>query len=100
MTVTLNLTQETESRLKEKAARSGLTLEAYLQRLAEREAFNGDGAPQDVMKPSGLSFEQMTAPLAQAVEAAGLSDDEVAEFLDDAVKQVRTERRARKGPPS
>ena len=34
MTVTLNLTPETERRLREKAARSGQTLEGYLEALA------------------------------------------------------------------
>ncbi|HVS38009.1 MAG TPA: hypothetical protein VMS17_20785 [Gemmataceae bacterium] len=44
MTVTLNLAPETNRRLQEKAARFGLGLEAYLHRLAEREAFDGNGA--------------------------------------------------------
>lgn len=35
MTVTLNLSAEAIRRLREKAARSGQTLEAYLERLAE-----------------------------------------------------------------
>lgn len=92
MSVTLNLPPETERRLKEKAARTGLSLEVYLQQLAEREAVDGNGAA-----PSGLSFEQTTGPLAQAVEAAGLSEEEVGEFFDDVLKDVRTERRVRRG---
>jgi hypothetical protein len=35
MTVTLNLSSETVRRLREKAAQSGLTLETYLEQLAE-----------------------------------------------------------------
>jgi hypothetical protein len=38
MTVRLNLAPETERVLKEKAARSGQTLEAYLEGIADREA--------------------------------------------------------------
>lgn len=91
MTVTLNLAPETERRLKEKAARTGLTLEAYLQQLAEREALDGAGAPEDIARHSGLSFEQMTVPLARAVDAAGMDDEEVAAFLDDVLKEVRTD---------
>jgi hypothetical protein len=37
MTVTLNLAPEIERSLREKAAQSGLTLEAYVQRLVERD---------------------------------------------------------------
>jgi hypothetical protein len=38
MTVTLNLSPETERRLREKAAGSGQTLEGYLERIPERDA--------------------------------------------------------------
>ena len=38
MTVTLNLSPETERRLREKAARSGQTLEGYLEALAQGAA--------------------------------------------------------------
>jgi predicted transcriptional regulator len=49
MTVTIRLEPETERRLKEKAAARGQTLEAYLERLAEREASAGNGtaAPEE-----------------------------------------------------
>jgi hypothetical protein len=38
MTVTLQLASDTERRLRERAAETGQTLEAYLQQLIEREA--------------------------------------------------------------
>jgi hypothetical protein len=44
MTVTLNLSPETERRLREKAAGSGQTLEGYLERLLERDAEAPAGA--------------------------------------------------------
>ncbi len=102
MTVTLILAPETERRLQEKAAQAGLALEAYLQQLAEREAFDGDSAApaEEAANPSELSFKQMTGPLAQAVEAAGLSEEVVAEFFDDVLKEVRAERRAKQDPSS
>jgi len=43
MTVLLNLAPETERVLKEKAARSGRTLAAYLEEIADREARAPDG---------------------------------------------------------
>jgi hypothetical protein len=47
MTVTLNLSPETERRLREKAAQTGQTLEGYLEQLLVRdaEAANGTTAP-------------------------------------------------------
>jgi hypothetical protein len=41
--VTIQLQPDTERRLKEKAEQVGQTLEAYLERLAEHEARNGNG---------------------------------------------------------
>ena len=38
MAIQVNLGQETERVLQEKAARTGITLEAYLELIAEREA--------------------------------------------------------------
>ena len=60
---------------------------------------DGNGAA-DAAKPSGLSFEQMTGPLAQEVEAAGLGEEEVATFFDDVLHELRAERRAKQDPPS
>jgi hypothetical protein len=45
MTITLRLDAETESRLKEEAARNGLTVEEFIQRLAEQAVFGGRPAP-------------------------------------------------------
>lgn len=102
MSVTLNLTPETERRLNEKAARTGLTLELYLQQLAEGEAYDSNKAKalENAAIHSGLSFEQMTGPLALAVEAAGVGEAEVGEFFDDVLKDVRRERRTKQGPSS
>jgi hypothetical protein len=46
MAVRLNLAPETERMLKEKAARRGQTLEAYLEAIADREARTPDGVAQ------------------------------------------------------
>ena len=58
MAVIINLRAETERLLKEKAAKAGQTLEAYLKQLAEREA-----AATNSTKPSSalLSAEQWSA---------------------------------------
>jgi hypothetical protein len=95
MTVTLTLTPETEQRLRERAARNGLTLEAYLQQLAERDAFGVNGGQPSGPSPVAPTFEEMTGPFARAVEAAGLSEEEVGELFERVVKQVRAERRTK-----
>jgi hypothetical protein len=43
--VTVELPSETERTLRERAAASGLTLEVYLRRMAEREAGGAAGPP-------------------------------------------------------
>jgi hypothetical protein len=95
MTVTLTLTAETEQKLRERAARNGLTLETYLQQLAERDAFGTDGGQPSGPQPAGPTFEEMTGPFARAVEAAGLSEEEVGQLFEGVVKQVRAERRTK-----
>ncbi|HXG10975.1 MAG TPA: hypothetical protein VNK04_14540 [Gemmataceae bacterium] len=90
MSVILHLRPETERRLAARAAQVGLTLEQYLEQLLEREG--ADGA---VPAPT---FEEMTGPFAQAVAATGMSEEELGAFFEEVVKEVRAERRARKGP--
>jgi hypothetical protein len=88
--ITVTLTPETERRLREKAGSAGVSLEVYVQRLAEKEASNG-ATPK-----APPNFEEMTAPLASAVAATGMNDDEVEDFFREAVKAHRDEKRAKK----
>jgi hypothetical protein len=64
--VTVQLTPETEHRLRQRASRRGETLETYLGRLAEREAAGGAGAPD--MLDQGV--EWLTSRGAAEVQAA------------------------------
>ena len=57
MAVTLDLSRETERRLRELAAKAGLTLEGYLQSLVEREAAMGNGIPSMDMGRRGAPGE-------------------------------------------
>jgi predicted RNA-binding Zn ribbon-like protein len=94
--VTIQLRPETEQKLRQRASRRGASLESYLQELAEREAAaDGTGVPADKHLPS---FEEMTAPLAEG--ARSMSEEEVGEFFEGVVRDVRAERRAAKGHPS
>jgi hypothetical protein len=58
MTVLVNLPPETEKILKDKAEKAGLTLQRYLQGLAEREASLPNGT---VPSPTSLSAEEWSA---------------------------------------
>ncbi len=91
MSVTIHLRPEVERRLAERAAQAGLTLEELIGQLAEREGANGSPAP---------TFEEMTAPFAEAVRATGISDEECEQFFEEVVKEVRAERRAKREPPT
>ena len=57
MSVRLNLSPETERVLRQKAARSGQTLEAYLEAVADREARASD-AVADQAPPDLSEFER------------------------------------------
>ena len=57
MTVILNLAPDVARTLAEKAARTGQTLEAYLEQLAKRVACGKNGGEQ-VISPSPLSPDE------------------------------------------
>jgi hypothetical protein len=64
--VTVQLTPETEERLRQQASRRGETLEAYLRHLAEREA-GGNGETPDMLD---RGLEWLTSRGADEVRAA------------------------------
>lgn len=91
--VTIELPTDTERRLREHATREGQSLESYLQRIAERALASFNGTP--VADQQRMSFEELTAPIAGAVAFAGASDEDVEALFNEAVAEVRAERRAR-----
>jgi hypothetical protein len=94
--VTLVLPSEAEQRLREKADKHGLTLEAYLQRLAEQDAFEDTGRPsgEEAMPPS--TFDEILAPLRRGFAESGLTEEEVNSLLSEAREEVWRERRKEK----
>lgn len=75
MTVTLTLAPDTERRLRERAAESGLTLEAYLQRIVERETSGTDGAATASgprQPPSLEEFDRLLDELSEGLPALPL----------------------------
>lgn len=69
MTVTLNLTPESERYLREKAAQSGQTVEDYLQRLVERDtqAANGSTGTNSAGQTSPAEFDRRLDELSEGV---------------------------------
>ncbi len=98
MSVTINLRPEVERQLTARAAQSGLTLEEFLQQLAERAIVEDETERKNGAASAPPSFAEMTGPFAKAAEATGMTEDELGDFFEDVRKEVRAEKRAGQGP--
>lgn len=87
-TISIELQPETERTLRDRAGKHGTSIEGYLAELAEREVAS--------LPMRRKSFDEVVAPISQAVEASGLSDDEVGKLFDEELADVRRERRERR----
>jgi hypothetical protein len=83
MTVSLSLPPQVEARLRQRAAAEGKDVGQFVQQLIEREV----DAP--------LSLIGAAEPIAGAVEAAGVSDDEFTSLVEQARIEARAERKRR-----
>jgi hypothetical protein len=83
MTVSLLLPPQIEARLRERAAAAGQDVGAFVRQLIEREV----DAP--------LSLVEAAEPLARAVDATGVSDDEFVSQVEQARTEARAERKRR-----
>lgn len=81
MTLSISLPPDAEARLRERARASGQDVDEYVRQLIAREL----DAP--------LSLAEAAEPVARAVEAAGVGDDELAAALIQARDDARRERR-------
>jgi hypothetical protein len=93
MSVTLTFSPETEARIQEWATQKGHTVEVFLQQLVEREILGVNGSQTPAAVPT---FEQVCAPIAAAVAASGMTDDEVRDFLTGIRDEIRAEKRAQR----
>jgi putative PIN family toxin of toxin-antitoxin system len=87
---TVNLKPDTGRKLRERASSIGMELEVYVAQPAEHDA--GTGAKSRNRAP----FDEIDGPLAEAIGAAGMSDEELATYFARAVKDVRAEKRSKK----
>ncbi|HET6247538.1 MAG TPA: hypothetical protein VFE47_07575 [Tepidisphaeraceae bacterium] len=80
MALTISLPTEAESRLRERARAAGQEVTHYVEQLITKELV----AP--------LSLAEASEPLARAVDAAGVTDDEFTSALIEARDAVRRDR--------
>jgi hypothetical protein len=81
MALTISLPGDAESRLRERARAAGQDVTQYVEQLITKELV----AP--------LSLAEAAEPLARAVDAAGVTDDEFTSLLVEARDAVRRDRR-------
>jgi hypothetical protein len=83
VTITIQLSDEEQLKLAERAARNGRDLADYVHLLIER----------DVQEPSAL--DQALAPLRRQVEESGMTDDELGDFFEEVREEVWQEKYGR-----
>jgi len=98
MSITLNLSAETERKLRERAAQNGQSFETFVQQLMERavSAPNGSGTSAGALLPSDAAL----AAFRQEVTECGMTDDEMLEFFEDAREEAYQEKQNRPGKDS
>ena len=83
MVLSIPISTETEARLKAKAALAGVDVGTYAARHLEMIA-----APP-------RSLKEISGPIAEAFARSGMTEDELAEFLEQEKHAMRAERRAK-----
>jgi hypothetical protein len=83
MSLTISLPSDTEAMLKQRAAAEGKDVAEYVEQLIARELL----AP--------LTLAEAAEPIARAVEAAGVSDDQFLSSLNEARDAARRDRQRR-----
>ncbi|MCI0458253.1 MAG: type II toxin-antitoxin system HicB family antitoxin [Gemmataceae bacterium] len=84
MTITIRLPPETERKLLVRAAATGKDVNTFVQEAIEEK-----------LRASPPTFDEICAPLREAVEATGMTDEELDTLFQKAIAEVRQERRQR-----
>ena len=77
MTVTITIPPEIEAKITERAAAKGVSLEEYAQDVLQRDA-------------EMPALRELFAPVRDQIKASGVTDDELAMQIEEAVAEVRT----------
>jgi glycine cleavage system pyridoxal-binding protein P len=84
MVISVPISPQTEATLKAKAAAAGVDVETYAARQLE------------LMASPPRSLKEISGPIAQAFAKSGMTEDELADFLEQEKHAMRAERRAKK----
>lgn len=81
MSVTIEISKEAESKLKKRAEEMEKDFPEFVEYLVELEA--------RLPEPS---FDEIAAPLHKAFEESGMTQEELDEFTDQLIREVRAEK--------
>jgi hypothetical protein len=95
MSVTLSFSPEAERRLHESAARSGQSVEDYIQQLVERQVLGANGM-QVAPATQPHSLDDALAPIREEFEQSGMSDEDLATLVEDVREKIWLEKQTRK----
>jgi hypothetical protein len=84
MVLKLDISSEAEAALKSKAAAAGVELEQYASRLIEK------------MARQPRSLDELSGSIAHEFGKSGMTEDELAEFLETEKHAMRAEKRAKR----
>jgi hypothetical protein len=85
MVLSLSISPEAEAKLKSKAAAAGVDIETYAVTLIEQ------------FTKAPLSLKEISGPIAEEFAKSGMTEDELADLLEEAKHEMRAEKRGRKG---
>jgi hypothetical protein len=88
MTMLIDLPPELEKKLREHAAQRGQDVNSFVLQAVEEK----------IAKPA--TFEEICVPFVQAVEASGMTDEELEKFFEEARDEVWREKHAQQGKGS
>ena len=81
MSITIDISKEAESKLRKRADEMGKDFPEFIEYLVEVEARLPD-----------LSFDEITAPIHKEFEESGMTQEELDEFTDQLIREVRAEK--------
>ena len=98
MTIIINLSPETEVKLRQCAAQTDQTIECFVERLVERvvRRVNG-GQPSDTATAfhSTIPSDEALAPFRRDVAESGMTDEELLHFFEEMREEVYQEKHGR-----
>jgi hypothetical protein len=81
MRITIEISKEAESKLQKRADEMGKQLPEFIEYLVEREA-----------RFPNPSFDELAAPIRKQTKESGMTEEEIEEFVDELVREVRAEK--------